>query len=65
MNTTVNIEQISNGYTVEVSRDVAVLGEDDREIYFPTYIEALDYAIGRLGKYVDQEKKSVKVKGLS
>jgi len=64
MDTTVEIKNISNGFTVQVSREVSVLGEDDREIYFGTYVEALEYAIERLGKYVDQQK-AVKVKGLS
>ena len=57
MDTTVTIEEIGNGFTAQVSRDVEMLGEDNREIYFATYVEALEYAIERLGKYVDQEKK--------
>lgn len=64
METTVEIKHISNGFTVEVSREVTELGEDDREIYFATYVEALEYAIERLGRYVDQQK-AIKVKGLS
>lgn len=57
MDTTVEIRIISNGFTVLVSRQVAQLGEEDREIYFSTYQEALEYAIDRLGKYVDQVKE--------
>lgn len=56
METSVHIEQISNGFTCEVRRDLQVLGEDDRPVYFDNYQDALEHAIKELGKYVDQEK---------
>jgi hypothetical protein len=56
MDTSVNIEQISNGFTCEVRRSAMALGEDDRPVYFDNYQDALEHAIKELGKYVDQEK---------
>lgn len=57
MDTSVNIEQISNGFTVEVRRAAMALGEEDRPVFFSNYQDALEHAIKRLGEYVDQEKK--------
>lgn len=57
MDTTVEIEQISNGWTCEVRRSVMALGEEDRPVFFDNYQDALEHAIKKLGEYVDQEKK--------
>lgn len=57
MDTSVNIEQISNGFTVEVRRAAMALGEEDRPVFFSNYQDALEHANKRLGEYVDQEKK--------
>lgn len=57
MDTSVDIRMISNGFTVEVRRDLTVLGEDDRPVFFDNYQDALEHAIKKLGEFVDQEKK--------
>lgn len=56
MDTSVNIEQISNGFTCEVRRSVMTLGEEHRPVFFSNYQDALEHAMNELGKYVDQEK---------
>lgn len=58
MNLDINIKKIDNGFIVDIDREITQLGEASGELYFATYVEALEYAIDLLGKLVDQVKES-------